>query len=223
LEVVRGLAPGPLGKVSMENGVEMRGRVQVRKMLRRVLPSAARGSAGRRSLRTWPQGSASRAGTSCRSFRRARATATAERAEVARMGSAGRFEVNVARGIQVLALVVLGGACTSSLEEYRREVEKARACEPDDVCVLAGHGTRCACPVVVNEAHAQRIDELAQKVSCNHAVDCFLPCNPRCEDGRCVADYCACDPLESCPADAGVDAGQGDGGSTTVDAGTDSG
>jgi hypothetical protein len=118
----------------------------------------------------------------------------------------------VARLVPVFALLLLGGACTSSLEEYWREVEKARACEQGDTCVLAGHGTRCACPVVVNEAHAQRIDELAQKVSCNHAVDCFLPCNPRCEDGRCVADTFTCDPLESSPADAGVDAGQGDGG-----------
>jgi hypothetical protein len=117
----------------------------------------------------------------------------------------------VARAIHVLALVLVGGACTSSLEEYRREVEKARACEQGDTCVLAGHGTHCSCPVVVNEAHAQRIDELAQKVSCNHAVDCLLLCNPRCEDGRCVADHSGCDPLEPFP-DAGVDAGQGDGG-----------
>jgi hypothetical protein len=117
----------------------------------------------------------------------------------------------VARPVHVFALLLLGGACTSSLEEYWREVEKARACEPDDVCVIAGHGTSCACPVVVNEAHADRIDEMARQVSCNHAVDCLLLCNPRCEDGRCVADRSGCDLLEPFP-DAGVDAGQGDGG-----------
>jgi hypothetical protein len=79
-------------------------------------------------------------------------------------------------------------ACAPSPDAYERKVESARSCDPGDTCVLAGQGTHCACPRPVNARHADRINAMARELRCHFEVGCLPRCNPRCEDGRCVAD-----------------------------------
>jgi hypothetical protein len=129
----------------------------------------------------------------------------------------------VPRSLHMSVLLFLGGACTSSLDAFLQEVDRAQACEEGDTCVVSHWRTTCTCDTAVNEVHAERLEQLAMNVTCNHNVACAGLCNPRCEEGRCTADYwCPCEPPEVC-SDAGVDAAAPDGGSSTVDAAADSG
>jgi hypothetical protein len=129
----------------------------------------------------------------------------------------------VPRSLHMFVLLFLGGACTSSLDAFLQEVDRAKECEEGDTCVVPRWRTSCTCPTSVNEARAARIEELTLSVTCNHDVGCAVLCNPRCEEGRCTEDYwCPCEPPEACP-DAGVDASTPDGGSSTMDAAADSG
>jgi hypothetical protein len=108
----------------------------------------------------------------------------------------GRRELIVARSMQglrlmrpfiLVSLMFLSGCCLSE-EEFSRKVEAAEACSPGDTCVLAG-SAQCLCARPVNAAKAAEIDASAQDVCCGGAmVSCVAFKNPRCENGRCVAD-----------------------------------
>lgn len=87
-------------------------------------------------------------------------------------------------GLLTLALV-MGGACGEELEEI---IESARACAEGDTCILAGSG-QCTCPTPINSNSAERVAEAVEDHDCEGlAVDCRARSNPRCEQGRCVAD-----------------------------------
>jgi hypothetical protein len=92
----------------------------------------------------------------------------------------------------VLLLVLATLGCESPKDRVSREVEKAAACEPGDVCVLAGGGS-CSCPQAVNAEHADRIDDLAHDLECAGEVGCKAYEQVQCIDGRCVGSY---DPLD---------------------------
>lgn len=85
------------------------------------------------------------------------------------------------------SLVFLSGCCLSQ-EEFAQERLDAAACSPGDTCVLAG-SAQCLCPVPVNASRAAEIEASAKDVCCGGGVvDCVAFVNPRCENGRCVAD-----------------------------------
>jgi hypothetical protein len=84
--------------------------------------------------------------------------------------------------------VVCGGCTATSPEEYVEIVEEARLCDEGDVCELAGGGT-CICPMPVNGAAVDSVEEAAADVDCEGAVvECVSHSNLRCEEGRCVSD-----------------------------------
>ncbi|MDY7226763.1 hypothetical protein [Hyalangium rubrum] len=88
----------------------------------------------------------------------------------------------------ILASVVFLSGCCVAREELSQEKEDAQACEPGDTCVLAG-SSQCTCASPVNASKAKEIDSMADNVCCyGSAVDCVAYTNPRCENGRCVAD-----------------------------------
>jgi hypothetical protein len=85
------------------------------------------------------------------------------------------------------SLVFLSGCCLSN-EEFSEQREEAAACSPGDTCVLAG-SAQCLCPGPVNASKAAEIEASADEVCCGGIqVECVAFQNPRCENGRCVAD-----------------------------------
>jgi hypothetical protein len=88
----------------------------------------------------------------------------------------------------ILASVLMLSGCCLSQEEFNQQVEKAAACSPGDTCVLAG-SAKCLCSRPVNASQAAQINASSQDVCCGGGVvDCVAFRNPRCENGRCVAD-----------------------------------
>ncbi len=91
------------------------------------------------------------------------------------------------RPLLLASLVFLSGCCLSR-EEFSEQRSEAAACSPGDTCVLAG-GAQCMCALPVNASKAAEIEAAAKDVCCGGAsVDCVSFANPRCENGRCVAD-----------------------------------
>jgi hypothetical protein len=91
------------------------------------------------------------------------------------------------RPFLLASLVFLSGCCLSE-EEFSQQVEEAEACAAGDTCVLAG-SAQCLCARPVNAARAGEIDAAARDVCCGGTlVECVAFQNPRCENGRCVAD-----------------------------------
>ncbi len=88
----------------------------------------------------------------------------------------------------ILASVVFLSGCCLSEEEFSQRRQDAAACSPGDTCVLAG-SAQCLCAVPVNASRAAEIEAAADEVCCGGIqVDCVAFENPRCENGRCVAD-----------------------------------
>jgi hypothetical protein len=88
----------------------------------------------------------------------------------------------------ILASVVWLSACCPSIEEFTDQRETATSCSPGDTCVLAG-SSDCLCPTPVNASRAAEIEAAADEVCCGGAqVECVFFQNPRCENGKCVAD-----------------------------------
>jgi hypothetical protein len=86
------------------------------------------------------------------------------------------------------ASVVFLSACCASEEDFSEQVAEAQACSPGDTCVLAG-SAQCLCARPVNASKAAEIDAAAKGICCGGVIaDCVAFQNPRCEDGRCVAD-----------------------------------
>jgi hypothetical protein len=91
------------------------------------------------------------------------------------------------RPFLLASLVFLSGCCLSQ-EEFQQKVDEAMACSSGDTCVLAG-SSQCLCARPVNASKAAEISSSAQDVCCHGGVvDCVAFRNPRCENGRCVAD-----------------------------------
>ena len=88
----------------------------------------------------------------------------------------------------ILASVVFLSGCCLSQEDFAEQRQDAAACSPGDTCVLAG-SAQCLCPGPVNASRAAEIEAAADDVCCGGGhVDCVTFLNPRCENGRCVAD-----------------------------------
>jgi hypothetical protein len=88
----------------------------------------------------------------------------------------------------LLATAVFLSGCCLSQEEFEQERAAATACSAADTCVLAG-SAQCLCPGPVNAAKAAEIEAAAKDVCCGGTiVECVAFTNPRCENGRCVAD-----------------------------------
>ena len=84
-----------------------------------------------------------------------------------------------------LALLSCGG---TSIEEYGRVVESARACTAGDVCVLSPAGKGCACASAINQSQAAKVQDAYDSLDCGGAeAECALATNPRCENNVCVA------------------------------------
>jgi hypothetical protein len=91
------------------------------------------------------------------------------------------------RSFILASVVVLSGCCLSE-EEFSHQRQDAAACSPGDTCVLAG-SAQCLCAGPVNASRAAEIEAAAGEVCCGGAqVECVAFRNPRCENGRCVAD-----------------------------------
>jgi len=85
---------------------------------------------------------------------------------------------------------VLGQTARVDRDDVLDAQRGARACRSGDSCVLAGR-SGCTCPAPVNTSKAKEVDDLAANVVCEALlIDCVgTPrSNPRCVDGRCVAD-----------------------------------
>lgn len=92
------------------------------------------------------------------------------------------------RSFLLLVSVVFLSGCCESIESFSEQRQDAAACSPGDTCVLAG-GAQCLCAAPVNASRAAEIEAAADEVCCGGIqVDCVAFLNPRCENGRCVAD-----------------------------------
>ncbi len=86
------------------------------------------------------------------------------------------------------SIVVLTGCSAISPEEFTQMLAEGEACSPGETCVLSVK-LDCVCPQPVTEAKARELDEIVDDVNCGNALAlCIGLKNPRCEDGRCVAD-----------------------------------
>jgi len=73
-------------------------------------------------------------------------------------------------------------------DELRQIIAEAAVCQTGDTCTLAG-GSNCTCPAPINTKQLARVQEAAAGVHCGGLmVECQGLTNPRCEDGKCVAD-----------------------------------
>src|SRR5512140_2410155 len=96
-------------------------------------------------------------------------------------------ELQAMRPFILASLVLLSGCCLSQ-EDFNKQVEEATACSSGDTCVLAG-SAQCLCARPVNASKASQLNDSAKDVCCSGVqVDCIAFQNPRCENGRCVAD-----------------------------------
>lgn len=94
-----------------------------------------------------------------------------------------------------LAAAACGGETVTreeALAELSRVMAEAKACSATSQCVIAGQ-SNCSCAAPVNASFSERIDDAVEDVNRTCAIedflgDCIAYQNPRCEQGRCVAD-----------------------------------
>ena len=93
----------------------------------------------------------------------------------------------------LLLVVALSNGCDDdrpcfedALQAHRRELVR---CEPGDTCVIAPSSS-CHCFGPYNASQQELWDSLRAESTCEGCPINFCPSlvNPRCEEGRCVAD-----------------------------------
>ncbi|MCB9558163.1 MAG: hypothetical protein H6707_18755 [Deltaproteobacteria bacterium] len=93
------------------------------------------------------------------------------------------------RNLWVVSFLLLA-ACSDSIseQELARIIDESRSCQAGDVCVVAG-SSQCHCPSPINVKFQARVEQAVKDLDCRgSAVKCSPLSNPRCEQGKCVAD-----------------------------------
>jgi hypothetical protein len=93
--------------------------------------------------------------------------------------------------IVAAVLVVAGTSCTDGISEYDEAVTAAVSCTADETCVIAGGVWGCRCPVAVVADQEADVNQAAAEAECPDEYErlaCVPVVNPRCDNGRCLAD-----------------------------------